>query len=424
MTGKKYDWQVGHTPPPLDEHSAAKHAVFRSYVQRYIEILTSDPRHDGLNLTLVDGFAGGGVYSYRGQTCPGSPLILLDEVASAQALFATTRKKPFAFRPEFIFVEARQQNLEYLRDVIGRSPHAAGIGSHIHLLRERFEAALPDVIRRIQQHGGGHRALFFLDQYGYGDVSLQAIRTILENLKNPEIILTFSVDYIISYLSEKESFLRGVMPAELGIEQIREMLALRDNGGREARWLIQNFLYRHLQERTGAPFYTCFFIKSPASHRSYWLVHISKHPRARDEMAARHWALTNHFIHHGRAGTQMLGYDPGQLVSPDQIPMDFLFDDDASGRSNSALMEELPHRIFDTSRVADGGVTVGELFTEICNSTPATIARVSTALVGLREQKEIQIYTPDGKERPRSMSCDWGDRILPARQRSLFSPFT
>lgn len=169
----------------------------------------------------------------------------------------------------------------------------------------------------------GPSRIVFLDQYGYGDVSLRAIRTILEYLKNPEIILTFSVDHIISYLSEEKSFLRGVMPAELGIEQIREMLALRENGGREARWLIQNFLYRHLQERTGAPFYTCFFIKSPASHRSYWLVHISKHPRARDEMAARHWALTNHFIHHGRAGTQMLGYDPGQPISPDQIPMDF-----------------------------------------------------------------------------------------------------
>lgn len=70
MAGKKYDWQVGHTPPPLDEHSAAKHSVFRSYVQRYIEILTSDPRHDGLNLTLIDGFAGGGEYSYRGQPVP------------------------------------------------------------------------------------------------------------------------------------------------------------------------------------------------------------------------------------------------------------------------------------------------------------------------------------------------------------------
>lgn len=419
---QKYEWQVGSKPPPLEEHSAAKHAVFRSYLQRYVEILTSDPRHDGLALTLVDGFAGGGAYSYHGQTRPGSPMILLNEIASAQAAFAAKRTKPFLFRPEFIFIEQQQGTLEHLRDVIARSPHAPNLGTNIHLLNYAFADALPSVINRVQRHGGSHRALFFLDQYGYGDVSLQAIRTILDSLKNPEIILTFNVDFIIAFLSEDDSFLRAVMPAELGIDQIRTMLAMRDNGGREARWLIQNFLYRHLQERTSAPYYTCFFIKSPKSHRSYWLVHISKHPRARDEMASRHWALTNHFIHHGRAGTQMLGFDPSKPIG--QIPLDFVFDDDANARSKSALMAELPHRIFDARRVAAGGVTVGALFTEICNTTPATITRVSDALVGLRGEGEVQIYTADGKERPRTQNCDWDDVIRPAVQRSLFSPFT
>jgi len=63
---KKYHWQIGHTPPELDAHSSAKHRVCRYYLRRYINVLCSDPRHDGLNLTLVDGFAGGGVYLYRG----------------------------------------------------------------------------------------------------------------------------------------------------------------------------------------------------------------------------------------------------------------------------------------------------------------------------------------------------------------------
>ncbi|WP_156467593.1 hypothetical protein [Methylobacterium sp. Leaf102] len=84
----------------------------------------------------------------------------------------------------------------------------------------------------------------------------------------------------------------------------------------------------------------------------------------------------------------------------------------------------MPDSICDPHRVADGGVTVGTLFTEICNMTPATVARVSEALVGLRAAKGVQIYTPNGKERPRSLGCDWGDVILPAVQRSMFSPYT
>lgn len=117
----------------------------------------------------------------------------------------------------------------------------------------------------------------------------------------------------------------------------------------------------------------------------------------------------------------MLCHDPGRPIG--QLPPDFLFDD-ASARSKSALMAELPHRIFDKHRVADGGVTVGTLFTEICDTTPATVARVSDALIGLRAAKEVQIYTSDGKERLRSLDCDWGDVILPAVQRSMFSPYT
>jgi three-Cys-motif partner protein len=419
---RKYEWRIGSPPPRLEEHSLAKHELLRSYVQRYIQILAADPRHDRLNVTLVDGFAGGGMYHREGTPFPGSPLILLDEVACARADFAATRIKPFALNADFLFVEALRPSVEHLDYTIRQSPYAVELDSTIHLLHADFGAALPRVIEHIRGRGRAHRALFFLDQYGYGNVAFRDVRAILSQLENPEIILTFSVDWIIDYLTNEETFLKAMLPLELGHDRVREMLALRDNGGREARWLIQNFLYQHLQERTGAPFYTCFFIRSPRSHRTYWLVHISKHPRARDEMAVRHWSLSNHFVHHGRPGTQMLGYDPGQ--SFDQIPLDFLFDDNAEARSQAALMEELPHRIFKPEQVARGGTTLGMLFTEICNATPATIDLVSKALVGLRSESEVQILTKDGRDRPRSAHCGWDDIILPARQRSLFSPIS
>jgi hypothetical protein len=222
---------------------------------------------------------------------------------------------------------------------------------------------------------------------------------------------------LIDYLAEDEAFLKAVKPIELTLNDVRDMLALK--GQREARWLIQNLLYQHFRDKTGAPFYTCFFIKSSASHRSYWLLHISKHPKARDEMALRHWAMSNHFVHHGRAGIQMLGFDPERDIS--QIPMDFLFDDDADARSKTALMEQLPRFIFGR---ADGGepTTLGSLFTRICNETPATTRQLADVLVDLRQESEIEILSEDRRPKPRSLQIEWGDVILPARQRSMFSP--
>jgi len=288
----KYNWQVGQTPPELDTHSSAKHSVYRYYLRRYINVLCSDPRYDGLNLTLIDGFAGGGVYLRNGQPAPGSPMILLEEIADAEARFAQERIKPFRLNAEFIFIERDGANYLFLEDTIRRSSFAAGLGTRVNLVEDTFETALPRIIQRIKARGRAQRCIFFLDQFGYKQVSFDTVRTILANVQKPEIILTFAVDHLIDYPNNSPKFIEAVRPVELSVQHIQELISIKDQ--REARWVIQNFLYAHLVNQTEAPYYTCFFIKSSESHRSYWLVHISKHPKARDEMALQHWQHIEH----------------------------------------------------------------------------------------------------------------------------------
>ena len=285
------------------------------------------------------------------------------------------------------------------------------------MVNDAFETALPRIIQRVQARGRAQRCIFFLDQFGYTQISFDTVRSILTRIQNPEIILTFAVDHLIHYLNNSPEFIEAVKPVELSTQHVQELICLK--GQREARWVIQNFLYTHLVHQTEAPYYTCFFIKSPESHRSYWLVHISKHPKARDEMALQHWALGNHFIHHGREGLRMLGFDPNHDAH--QIPLDFMFDDNAEARSRTALRRELPPLIFDRHRLADGPPTMGRLFSTIANDTPATTELISKVLVGLREDEEIEIVTKDGRPKPRSTHVEWSDVILPARQRSIFS---
>lgn len=416
MSGDKYAWSVGSPPPPLDPHSAAKHELVRNYVARYVDILTSDPRHDVLNVTLVDGFAGGGEYSYLGGTVAGSPMILLQEIEAAKARMALWKKKEFRLNAEFVFVEQKRSNHAYLMDTLRRSPFAASVGTTIQATRGVLENEIGGIIARIQARGTAHRSIFLFDQYGYNQVTLRTIRRILTSLKNPEIILNFNVDWLINYLSEKDDFLKAVAPVELGLADIKDMLAMRDQ--RQARWFIQHFLYKHIIEKTGAPYYTCFYVVSPESNRSYWLLHISGHPRARDEMARQHWAMSTHSVYQGQAGLNMLGFVPERDLA--QLPINFGFDMDAATRTKAALMTDLPPLIF--GRPAGlAPPSIGGLFSSVCNQTAATIELVSQSLLDLRKEGEIEIVGPDGRPKPRSVTLSWNDVILPAAQRSLLS---
>jgi three-Cys-motif partner protein len=420
VSDDKYDWQIGATPPPLDDHSAAKHDVLRQYASTYVEVLTANPRRDVLRLSIVDGFAGGGQYTRGGIIVPGSPLIVLDELAAAEMRVNAQRTKPIKIDADFVFVERKKANHEFLLDAIKKSPHATMLGDRVQVLHRDFEDALPNIIASIKSRGRADRAIFFLDQYGYSDISLQTIRTILAQLNNPEIIVTFNVDWLIDFLSTDAKFLKAVKPVELAVKDLQDMLNLK--GQREARWLIQNMLYKHFIQHTGAPYYTPFFIKSKESHKSYWLIHISKHPTARDEMTALHWRLQNHFVHHGRAGLRMLGYDPDQSL--EQVPLDFIFDDDAKARSKKALMDDIPHRVFGAHRAGSAPPSLLDLFDRVCNETPATKRLISDVIVELRDLKEFEILTGDGRPRPRTSLVADTDVVVPASIRDLFSPFS
>ena len=61
--------------------------------------------------------------------------------------------------------------------------------------------------------------------------------------------------------------------------------------------------------RSCARYYTNFFIKSHESQIAYWFLHLSMHIKARDVMQTLHWVIENSFLHEGKPGLFMLGYD-------------------------------------------------------------------------------------------------------------------
>jgi three-Cys-motif partner protein len=417
MSKKHYDWRIGEPLPLLGDHSVAKHEISEQYLGIYIERLTRTFSQTMLNLTIVDGFCGGGLYRHGSSEADGSPLRLLRAVEEADQALKAARIKGFQVRADFIFVDENADHIAFLRDLLIKRGYDSRLGNDIFLHCSTFEDACPGIISRIQSKGTAQRSLFFLDQYGWSDVRFETIRSILGQVKNPEILLTFAVDALIDFLSDKRAETEAMLGLELNREDVKALLDLKNGDG--WRYLIQNGLYRHVQNRTGAQFYTPFFIHSVDSHRSYWLLHLSNHRQARDEMGKLHWRLNNHFQHHGGAGFHALGFDPSRDLRQDL--MNFMFDDDALTRSEAAVLDQLPRMIHAANQGEGGGLVVENLFAGNCNDTPVTSEILTSQLLLLRDEGELSIMSGEGKQKPRAKTIDWDDRLILPRQRTMFS---
>lgn len=89
-----YEWSLDGALPVIEDHSRAKHDVLRAYLINYLRILAQHPRSEGIRVTLVDGFAGGGRYrTESGEQVSGSPIVLLEALQEARALVAMDRKQ-------------------------------------------------------------------------------------------------------------------------------------------------------------------------------------------------------------------------------------------------------------------------------------------------------------------------------------------
>jgi three-Cys-motif partner protein len=418
MTKKYYDWQLGQALPKIGPHSLAKHRILRRYFERYIEIVTATSWQEQLSITFVDGYAGGGRYASGRETIVGSPLIFLEAVAAAEARLNATRPKGFRINATYIFVDQNPAHTEFLRAEIQSSPFSAELDRSIHIWTADFNERVHDIVQAVRARSPrAGRAVCLLDQYGWSQVAFRSIRTILDQLPKAEVFLTFSVDALIDYLSERSLEMRAFGEIDVDAGLVRELIQVKQDEQVGYRALIQNSLYSHVQSATGAPFYSPFFIKSPDAHRSYWFIHLSKHREARNEIGMIHWEENNTTIHHGGAGLHALGFTPGANI--EQMTMEYLFDEPARAMSRSKLGDQLPRLIYDAAD-SDIAPTLEQIFGLRCNDTPVVRELLEEVLLSLRKEGELSVVDEAGRVKPRANNIEWSDRILLSPQRSFF----
>lgn len=430
MAKKEYGWQLGEKPPSIDLHSITKHRVYEEYLCHYIQVLNSNPLIPQFTLNVIDGFSGGGEYIHpkTGELYEGSPIRLIKACEDAEAAINFQREQKginqlkFKLFRKFYFIEKKKSNFIYLEDCLNKYEFINQYGENIIRINSTFTDSINNVIADVERQNNSHRCIFILDQYGYSEVPFTNIKQIFTRLPNAEIILTFATDWLINYMSNEPRFLKGLKKSGLDKELNIDDLLEHKLETKEWRGFVQHELHRAILNLSGAKHYTPFFIVSAESNRSFWLVHLSNHPRARDVMTQLHWSLKNHFSHYGGHGFKMFGYDSRNDDAISGIDdlfsnTEFSFDEIANKQTLQSLVNEMPELIHDSV----DGISFGEFYKNVSNSTPATSEHIRECAEILIEGKELEIKSVDGKQRRSAKTIKDTDIVTLPKQGRLIS---
>ena len=390
-----FKWHPDDPPPHIEEHSKAKLTVLRRYLRAYFDRLNANPHREQFKLDLVDGFAGGGTFLDNGEIVSGTPLIMLEELEAAKTRLNRNRVKPLSFDCNCYFIDVRAAHTDHLRKVLAERGHMFTNGK-IVVRNSRFEDEVDHIlgeIRRRQPRAG--RAIFLLDQTGYSHVELALVRRIFRELPAAEVILTFAANALINHLAETPQLVKSVAPLQLAEPHIHDFLQFR--GGAGGRALVQRTLRNHIRTVTGATFETPFYIQPRQSRRALWFLHLSRHPTARDVMICLHWELQNTFEHYGPGDFGMLGWD---ALKPDAFSL-FHFEELEAEQMRKQLLDSMPSRLFGLA--SQEPVTVDAMRHALANETAARFSDLDQVILRLAQEKEIEILSPEGKARLRTL---------------------
>lgn len=411
MSRSTFEWALDSSPQKIFAHSAAKHKLIKNYLDRYFDTVVPTPKMERLQISLIDGFCGGGAFmNSSGETVPGTPMIMLQAVKDAEERLNRDKHKKLEIDARYYFIDKSKAAIDYLQQEIKKTEFASQIDNKIHLLHGEFQDEYENIIKDIRKKSSAGRSIFLLDQFGYREVPLLICQRILSTLRRSEIILTFAIDWLIDPMSLSPAFLNGVSSLGISEGQIKEILATKNH--RKNRYFIQRILARHLQYKTETPYFTPFFLRSEKAHRNLWLLHLSQHPTARNVMVSSHWDIQNSSIYQGKGGLNMLGFDPGWEGT---LPLDFKFDGNAEAQTMEALRQDIPYRI-----EALGPITFDAFFREIANDTSAKFDHILRAIMDGYKEKDLEIWTPSGRRKKPDTQLKSTDYIQLSQQLPIF----
>jgi len=215
-------------PWPRDPHTAAKHAIYRRYLDRWWPILIRGYSGDA---TYAEGFAGPGVYD-QGES--GSPVIALE------ALLARKELRNLVKRARLLFVDADERCTgllaRQLQAVLPRTPLTVLRDDYNVDVRVELGSCEPTLENLLDASGAwGHPMLVVLDTFG-GAVPARLLQRVAANVAS-EVLVTIQPQYFLRFAGADADVTDG--DEVFGSATWRQVVHQPSAG--KARWLMQQY---------------------------------------------------------------------------------------------------------------------------------------------------------------------------------------
>ena len=250
-------------------HARQKLDILGRYSGAWASILGRGAAGRVPTLNTVETHAGRGQYETGD---PGSPLVTL------RALDRVVAGAHAPLRANVHLVELDTANAAMLRRVVAETKWNPSI--RIQLYSGDAREVLPGILAGIDPI---EPAFFFVDPFGYSDLSFRQLMEVLRHGERHELMLTFMSQFIFRFLADPTK--RDVQEDLLGpYGEWRQWVGVP---GAELQ-VIDHFCDR--VERAGLrcigrqPLAHVIELAAVARHRPYVLLHISQHPKARITM--------------------------------------------------------------------------------------------------------------------------------------------
>jgi three-Cys-motif partner protein len=394
----------GRNIPDIEPHTKTKHLLIEQYVTDLIYTLYGTVFPHGTDtFTFVDGFSGGGIYNDREShnSWYGSPIRLINAVREGYLKSQRTN----ALNVRFIFIEKNKEHLQCLKNVgmsqagfgqlLDEEPHTfttefpKGIGERIEqceFISDEFESKVNYCVFQAEQRKG--HSLFFLDPYGWSDVSMESFRTI-NRLNKSEIIYTFMINFIKRFIYDPKwkgrTTFEQILETE-GYFDINHFKSL-DTFGEQAEF--RNELIRLFRDKGNAKKIITFAMMPRNEHRVlYYLIHICNHLRGLEVMNDGSWKFNNldcqyHYDIYG------LGFKSALFYAENQLSLQLDINQDSEINCINKLSQDLDSLI---NNYPDG-ISFKMLCEKTMELNPATRKHYCKYLQLLQDAKEIEIVS-------------------------------
>ena len=207
------------------QHSEVKVRLLRLYLEKYLSILTHSPFFN--QIFVYDMFTGEGLYEDGGK---GSPIIILETINTIHNASKAANKKTGHFNCHFNDFDAKK--VEKLQTTISEKKLFADELGKLSCTNEDYQVLLPKVLSQISNLKKD-KAFVFIDPYGYKDISVKHILSLLSN-KKTEVLLFLPTQFMFRFESKGtpeclKDFISELVPkeqwpkSETGVEFIENL---------------------------------------------------------------------------------------------------------------------------------------------------------------------------------------------------------